>query len=103
MTKKKFNEKYPEGLNLEVARFSKALDTIMRGEEIDNIIAHAKGRERKWLLDYKKAYLKFSEDWDMPIWMMLADIESTILFRDIIVYMVASEDTIYRGENEADE
>ena len=103
MTKKQFNEKYPEGLNLEVVRFSKALDSIMRGEEIDEIIKHAKGKERKWLLDYKKAYLKFAQEWDMPIWMMLADIESTILFRDIIVHMVASEDTIYRGENEADE
>lgn len=103
MTKKEFNEKYPEGLNLEVVRFSKALDKIMRSEEIDEIIKHAKGKEHKWLLDYKKAYNGLTREWDVPIWMMLADIESTILFRAIIVRMIGSEDTVYQGENEADE
>lgn len=102
MTKKEFNEKYPEGLNLEIVRYSKVLDTIMRGDEIDEIISHAKGKERKWLVDYKKAYNAFTKEWDTPIWMTLADIESPILFRDIIVQMIASEDTIYRGENESD-
>lgn len=102
MTKEQFNEKYPDGLNLEAVRFSKALDLIMRGEEIDEIIKHAKGRERKWLLDYKKAYNGLTKEWDVPIWMMLADIESTILFRAIIVHMITSENTVYKGENEAD-
>lgn len=102
MTKKEFNEKYPDGLNLEVVRFNKALDAIMRGDEIDNIIFHTSGKEHKWLLDYKKAYLAFAKGWDMPVWMMLADIESPTLFRDIIAIMINSEENVYRGENESD-
>lgn len=100
MTKEEFNKKYPDGLNTELVTISKALHMIMTTKEIDRCINQAEGAEKKWLKDFKKNYKKLATDWDVPIWSVLMNIQSSLLFCDILGVMVSMEKSVYHGELE---
>lgn len=102
MTKKRFNEKYPDGLNVIVVAFKKSLHEIMTSDEIDKLIKMAKWRERTWLKAFKKAYLEVNDDWDFPFEPYLMGIKSQLLLKDVIACMT-DKFGVYRGENESDE
>lgn len=99
MTKKQFNEKYPDGLNVVIVAFKKSLHEIMTSDEIDKLIKMAKRRERTWLKAFKKAYLEVNADWDFPFEAYLMGIKSPMLLKDAIACMTDKFD-VYRGENE---
>ena len=104
MTKKQFNEKYPDGLNVIVVAFKKSLHEIMTSDEIDKLIKMAKWRERTWLKAFKKAYLEVNDDWDFPFDPYLIGIKSLLLLKTTIALAIQMfEKNTYRGENESDE
>lgn len=106
MTKREFNNKFPDGLNKVIYLFEMTLWEIMTGEEIDRVIAHTKGREKRHLKAFKTSYRKNVKRWDSaPIWLSLVAIDSLELFKDIITIMVMKDgkifpEDIYKGDFE---
>ncbi len=100
MTKKQFEKKYPKGLNNTIVNFEKSLYKIMISDEIDKIINCTKGKEKRWLKQFRIEYRDLIKDWsDLPIWESLMVIKSPRLLSDIISYMVTSDDSVYQGED----
>lgn len=103
MTKKEFQKKYPDGLNIQIVAFKKAIHMIMTTREIDKLIAQTKGSERRWLKAFKKAYSEVVTDWDFPFEPYLNGIKSPTLLRDAIAIMCELfKESVYKGENESD-
>lgn len=106
MTKREFNNKFPDGLNKVIYLFEMTLWDIMNGEEIDRVIARTKGREKRHLKAFKASYRKNVKSWDSaPIWLSLVAIDSLELMKDIITIMVMKDgkifpEDIYKGNFE---
>ena len=75
-------------LNRTIAAFDKALKDIMTSEEIDRVIKNAKGKEKRHLKQLKEAY---KDGVVIPIWAYLHAINSPMLYKDIITFMVSKD------------
>lgn len=87
-----FKEIYPNGLNRTIVSFEKAFHKIMSTDEIDKVMKYCNKRTRKHLKGLKESFDKDRKWYEYHWLILLNEIQSIELLRDIIGYMVTYDD-----------